>query len=140
MAKLILISSIGGLLFGYDTGVVSGAILYLKNDWPNITNQQQELIVSIALLGAFISSLVSGPLSDKYGRRIIIILSDAFFTIGAILMAVSASVEVLMVGRFIIGLGIGIASLIVPIYLSEICPKEVRGQVVAICTVFITVG
>jgi MFS family permease len=78
-------------------------------------------------LGAFIGALIAGPLSDKIGRKPTIIISDILFTFGAANMAFSWSILSLMVGRIIVGLGIGIASMVVPIYISEICPKELRG-------------
>ena len=80
-------ASIGGLLFGYDTGVVSGAILYLDNDFKSITAKQKENVVSIAMFGAFFASLVAGTFSDKFGRKKVIILSDILFTLGSLMMA-----------------------------------------------------
>lgn len=82
--------------------------------------------------------MIAGPISDKMGRKPIIIISDIFFTSGAAIMAFSWSIPSLMVGRVITGLGIGIASMIVPVYISEICPKELRGQVVTFNALMIT--
>ena len=81
----------------------------------------------MAQLGAFFGALIAGPLSDKIGRKPTIIISDVLFTFGALAMAFSVSISSLMIGRVIVGLGIGIASMVVPIYISEICPKELRG-------------
>ena len=140
LAKLVLMASIGGFLFGYDTGVVAGAMLYLKDDFPDITNVQKEFVVSLALAGSFIASLAAGPLQDKIGRKRTIIIADILFTAGAALMASAPSLVILMIGRFVVGLGIGTASLVVPVYLSEVSPTEMRGAVVAADVMMITIG
>ena len=80
-------------------------------------------MVSLAQLGAFFGSLVAGPLADRIGRKPVILLADVLFTVGAIVMAIAPEIYVLMIGRIIIGLGVGIASMIVPIYLAEVSPK-----------------
>ena len=135
-----MLASIGGFLFGYDTGVVAGAMLYLDNDFPDITNVQKEFVVSLALAGSFIASLAAGPLQDKIGRKRTIIIADILFTAGAALMAAAPSLVILMIGRFVVGLGIGTASLVVPVYLSEVSPTEMRGSVVAADVMMITIG
>jgi len=101
---------------------------------------QKELIVSLAQLGAFVGALVAGPLSDRIGRKPVVIIADILFTTGAAIMMTAWSIPVLMFGRVIVGLGVGIASLVVPVYISEISPNEVRGIVVAIDCLFITSG
>lgn len=140
MVKLVSISAIGGFLFGYDTGVISGAQLYFVNDWPNITDAQRSLVVSLALLGAAIGSLFSGAASDKYGRKKLIMLADVMFTLGSLVQAFAPVIPVLMVGRVFVGLGVGIAALLVPLYLSEVAPVEIRGKVIAINISLVTVG
>lgn len=140
MFKLVVIASIGGFLFGYDTGIVAGAQLYFRDTWPDISDEQIELVVSIAQIGSAIASLLSGPLQDKIGRKPTIILSDILFTLGALVMAVAPTIEVLMVGRLLVGFGVGIASLVVPVYLSEVSPQEMRGAVVAVDIMLITSG
>jgi len=140
MIHLVMLSSIGGFLFGYDTGIVAGAVLYLKKDFPAITTTQVEFVVSMAQFGAFIGSLCSSSLQDRYGRKPAIMLADVAFTAGAIFMAFARTVEFLIFGRFIVGLGVGIASLVVPVYLSEISPVKIRGTVVAVSIGFVTAG
>ena len=85
-------------------------------------------------------ALIAGPMSDRMGRKPVIIIADILFTIGALVMMISWSIPILMVGRIIVGLGVGIASLVVPVYLSEISPIEVRGTVVAFDVLLITSG
>jgi SP family myo-inositol transporter-like MFS transporter 13 len=92
------------------------------------------------LLGAFFGSLIAGPLADSLGRKPIIIISDLLFLIGAIVMCSAQTIIALMLGRIIVGFGVGIASMIVPVYLSEVSPICVRGRVVAWFVVVITAG
>ncbi len=112
----------------------------MKDTWPEITVIERSLVVSLALLGAFFGSLLAGPLSDGFGRKIIIIFSDLLFVAGSIIMAFSTTIIMLMVGRFVVGLGVGIASMIVPVYLSEVSPISTRGAVVACFIVAVTIG
>ena len=138
--QLVSIAAIGGFLFGYDTGVISGAQLFFVDTFPDIDDFQKEMIVSWALIGAAVGSLFSGSLSDKIGRKPVILLADLLFTIGAILMATAKTIGMLMFGRVIVGLGVGIAAQIVPLYLAEVAPLELRGKLVAFNTVLITAG
>ena len=140
MARLTLVGSIGGFLFGYVSGIIAGAQLYLKYDFPDIKTFELELVVSLALLGAFIGALIAGPTSDFIGRKPVIIFGDILFTIGALMMAFAVDLVRLMIGRFVVGLGIGIASMILPVYLSEVAPVSIRGMVVAWFVVAITLG
>ena len=93
-----------------------------------------------ALIGAAAGSLFSGTLSDKIGRKPVILLADLLFTIGALLMAFAPSINFLMFGRVVIGLGVGIAAQIVPLYLAEVAPTDIRGKLVAFNTAMITFG
>ena len=110
MTKLVSVSAIGGFLFGYDTGVISGAQLYFVLDFPTITPAQRSLVVSIALAGAAVGSLFSGTASDKVGRKKLIMFADLLFTLGAFTMAFAPSIAVLMIGRVLVGLGVGVAA------------------------------
>ena len=125
-----MISCIGGFLFGYDTSVIAGAQLYFEDDLPGITDFTISLIVSVTLAGAAIGSLMGG-ISDRIGRKPTIIISDIIFIFGAIIMSLAPTVTILIVGRFIIGIGLGIAAIIIPVYLSEICPSSKRGMIVS---------
>ena len=94
----------------------------------------------MAQAGSFIASLMAGPMQDKLGRKPTIMLADILFTVGAVVMATAQTIPILMLGRFVVGLGVGIASLVVPVYLSEVSPQEVRGAVVATDIMVITMG
>ena len=98
------------------------------------------MVVSLSLLGAFFGALIAGPLADHYGRKPIVIFSSILYTIGVVVMAFANSLEMLMVGRLIVGIDIGIDSMIVPVYLSEIAPLEIRGSIVSISILAISFG
>lgn len=119
---------------------MAGAILYFKDTWPDIRPEQTEVIVSIAMLGAFFSCLVAGPLCDKFGRKPVILIADVLFTVGSIMMAFASSISVLVYGRFLVGVAIGMSSIVVPIYLSEISPIEKRGTIVGVNSTMCPIG
>lgn len=136
---LVFLACIGGFLFGYDTGIISGSIVLITDDFE-LSDFEQEMVVSATVLGALISSLVSGSLCDHYGRRPVVLGSGILFIVGAITMALSPSFFVLITGRFIIGLGVGSASMNMPLIISEIAEKSVRGMLVTCVNVAITFG
>ena len=127
-------------MFGYDTGIIGGAQLYFRDTWSDLSTVEREFIVSLALLGAFLGALIAGPLSDWLGRKPIIISSSFLFALGSLVMSWSPTRYALMAGRIIVGLAVGTASMIVPVYLSEVSPLQVRGSVVAVFVVAITFG
>jgi sugar porter (SP) family MFS transporter len=133
------IAALGGLLFGYDTGVISGAILFVKEQF-SLAATVEEMVVSAVLIGAIIGAAVSGQLSDTFGRRRIIIATAVVFIIGSLVSALAPDVAILVAGRIIIGLAIGIASFAVPLYISEISPAHARGALVSLNQLAITVG
>ncbi|HZY57334.1 MAG TPA: sugar porter family MFS transporter, partial [Rubrobacteraceae bacterium] len=120
--------SLGGLLFGYDTGVISGAILFI-NEELGLTPFLEGLVVASLLLGAAVGAASAGPLSDRLGRRNIIIIAGILFSIGAIGAALAPNVGVLVFFRVVLGLAVGAAALTVPLYLSEIAPTQIRGAI-----------
>jgi len=140
MLLMIMFAAIGGFLFGYDTSVIAGANLYIDNDFPGVTNFQKELIVSMTTLGAGFGSLSGGSIADRFGRKPTIIIADFLFTIGCVVMAFTPSIAILIIGRFIVGLGVGVAAMVVPVYLAEISPKKYRGVIVNSNVVFIALG
>ncbi|XP_043084046.1 solute carrier family 2 member 13b isoform X2 [Puntigrus tetrazona] len=122
---LAFFSALGGFLFGYDTGVVSGAMLLLKREM-NLSSLWQELLVSITVGAAAVSSLAGGYLNGLFGRRVCILLASFIFLVGGIILSVAPNKEVLLCGRLTIGLGIGIASMTVPVYIAEVSPSQLR--------------
>jgi sugar porter (SP) family MFS transporter len=131
--------ALGGLLFGYDTGVISGALLFIPNDFK-LTPFVKGAIVAGLLLGAMIGAAGAGRLSDRLGRKRLIIAAAVIFTGGALLAAFAPSVEVLIAARFILGLAVGSAALVVPLYLSEVAPTDVRGAIASLNQMMIVVG
>ena len=131
--------ALGGMLFGYDTGVISGAILFISDEL-GLTPSLEGLVVASLLLGAAIGAGSAGPLSDRLGRRNLIIIAAILFSIGAIGAALSPNVAMLVLFRVVLGLAVGAAALIVPLYLSEIAPTEIRGAISSLNQLMITVG
>jgi MFS transporter, SP family, sugar:H+ symporter len=131
--------ALGGMLFGYDTGVISGAILFITDELA-LTPFLEGLVVSSLLLGAAVGAATAGPLSDRLGRRNLIIMAAVTFAVGAIGAALAPSVGVLVLFRVILGLAVGAAAVIVPLYLSEIAPTEIRGAVSSLNQLMIVTG
>ena len=135
-----VIAATGGLLFGYDTGVISGALLFIREDFAPLSPFMEGIIVSTLLVGAVVGALSGGPLSDRIGRRPTALLAAVVFGGGALAVAFAPSVLFIVFGRFLLGLGVGLASMIVPLYIAEIAPKERRGQLVSLNQLMITIG
>jgi MFS transporter, SP family, galactose:H+ symporter len=133
------ISALGGLLFGYDTGVISGAILFIRKDF-SLTSIQVEVAVSCVLIGALVGAISGGVLADRFGRRRVIIATATLFIGGAIVTALSPTFTVLIAGRIIVGAAIGVASFTTPLYISEVSPVKIRGRLVSINQVALTSG
>ncbi|GAB4830754.1 Sugar (and other) transporter [Ancistrocladus abbreviatus] len=140
--RLALSAGIGGFLFGYDTGVISGALLYIKDDFEEVTKKTwlQETIVATAVAGAIIGAAVGGWLNDKLGRKTTILIADVLFFIGALVMAFAPSPAIIIVGRAFVGLGVGMASMTAPLYISETSPTRIRGALVSTNGLLITGG
>ena len=132
-------AALGGLLFGYDTGVISGAELFFRNEFT-LSTFALEVIVSGVLAGAAIGALIGGRLADLFGRRKLLIATAIIFAVGAILCAIAPSPLMLAVGRIIVGFGIGLSSSGVPVYISEVAPADARGWQVSLFQLAITVG
>ncbi|GAA0147534.1 transporter [Lithospermum erythrorhizon] len=139
---LTIIAGIGGLLFGYDTGVISGAVLYIRDEFEEVDQSSflQETIVSMALVGAMIGAAAGGWLNDIYGRKRATLSADVVFALGSIVMAAAPDPYVLIFGRLLVGLGVGVASVTAPVYISEASPSEIRGGLVSTNVLMITGG
>src|SRR5256714_8427426 len=132
-------AALGGLLFGYDTGVISGALIFIKREF-GLTTVAEEIVVSGVLLGATLGAIVGGKVADLFGRRRVLLVTAAIFGIGALASAMAPSPTVLIVSRVVLGLAIGLASTNVPVYLSEVAPPQARGWVVSLFQLAVTVG
>ncbi|XP_076953288.1 inositol transporter 4-like [Bidens hawaiensis] len=140
--RLAMSAGIGGLLFGYDTGVISGALLYIRDDFKQVQKHTwlQELIVSTAVAGAIFGAAIGGWMSDRFGRKKSIMSADVLFWIGAIIMAFAPTPWVIIIGRLFVGLGVGMASMTAPLYISEASPARIRGALVSTNGLLITGG
>jgi SP family galactose:H+ symporter-like MFS transporter len=134
-----LFAALGGLLFGYDTGVISGALIFIKREFALRTGAE-EIVVSGVLLGATIGAIFGGKAADLFGRRRVLLVTAAIFGIGALASALAPSPAVLILSRIVLGLAIGLASTNVPVYLSEVAPPHARGWVVSLFQLAVTVG
>src|SRR6266436_3702701 len=132
-------AALGGLLFGDDTGVISGALIFIKREF-GLTTAAEEIVVSGVLLGATIGAIVGGKAADLFGRRRVLLVTAAIFGIGALASAAAPSPPILIVCRVILGLAIGLASTNVPVYLSEVAPPHARGWIVSLFQLAVTVG
>ncbi len=133
------IVALGGLLSGFDTGVISGALLFIKDEW-HLSDYLQGILVSSTLVGATIGALLNGYLADLFGRKRILIYTAVFFFIGSIFCALSPDIYILILSRFIIGIAIGVVTFATPLYLSEISPEKIRGMLVSLFQLAITMG
>lgn len=136
---LVLVASLGGFLFGYDTAVISGTIGFVKAKF-GLDAVMEGWYVSSALVGCIAGVSVAGYLSDRFGRKRILLLAAALFTASAVGCALSGSHASLIGYRLVGGIGVGVASMLSPLYISEISPPRVRGRMVALYQLAITVG
>jgi SP family galactose:H+ symporter-like MFS transporter len=133
------IAGLGGLLFGYDTGVIAGALLFIKADF-GLSSFEQGLVVAAVPIGAVFGAAYAGPAADRYGRRVMILAAAGIFIVGALVSAASQGVELLVAARVVIGVAIGLASAAAPVYISEVAPPESRGRLVSFFQLAVTIG
>jgi sugar porter (SP) family MFS transporter len=134
------IAAIGGFLFGYDTGVIGGAMLFMQKDLGLKSHGQQELTVAILLLGAIAGALIAGWSADRISRRRTKIISGCVYVIGGIGCALAQSYWQILAARFWLGIAVGCASFVSPMYIAEIVPKRIRGGVVSFNQLMVTLG
>src|SRR6266487_3389729 len=130
-----LFAALGGLLFGYDTGVISGALIFIKREF-GLTTAAEEIVVSGVLLGATIGAIIGGKAADRFGRRRVLLVTAAIFGISAL----APSPAILIASRIVLGSAISLASTNVPVYLSEVAPPHARGWVVSLFQLAVTIG
>ncbi|WP_176721572.1 sugar porter family MFS transporter [Staphylococcus casei] len=138
--KLIFfLGALGGLLYGYDMGVISGALLFIKDDIP-LNSVTEGLVVASMLVGAIFGAGASGPLSDRLGRRRVVFIIAIIYIVGALILALAPSMPILVIGRLVIGVAVGGSTAIVPVYLSEMAPTAQRGSLSSLNQLMITIG
>jgi SP family arabinose:H+ symporter-like MFS transporter len=139
LLPIILVATLGGLLFGYDTGVISGAIEPLTSKF-SLSPSMKGWVSGCVLLGCALGVLLVGPLSDRYGRKKALVLAAVLFLLSAIGTAIPHTISMFVIFRFFGGLGIGIASMSTPMYIAEITPAHLRGRMVVINQIAIVSG
>ncbi|HIM26646.1 MAG TPA: MFS transporter, partial [Candidatus Marinimicrobia bacterium] len=133
------VAALGGLLFGFDTGVISGAIPFIKLEFY-LNSYQEGFAISNLMIACVIGALIAGPIADWTGRKKVLILCAVLFIVSAILSALPRSFTELVIARFIGGIGVGVASVVSPMYIAEISPAKIRGRLVALNQLAIVVG
>src|SRR5262245_8592597 len=136
---ITLIAALGGLLFGFDTGVISGALLFIIPEF-GLGPAAQGFVVGVVTLGALIGALLGGTAADAVGRRPTNIAGGAAFILGSIVSAIAPDVTTLIVGRLVIGIAIGLSSVAAPLYIAELAPARRRGTLVSLFQLAVTVG
>jgi sugar porter (SP) family MFS transporter len=139
LVGITMVVGLGGFLFGYDTGVISGALPFLTADF-RLSAGASGWVVSAILIGAMIGALGSGRVADRFGRRPAVIAAAGVFTLGAVLAAAAPTLTALIAARVVLGLAIGAASALVPVFIAEVAPPAQRGRLVAVNQLLITIG
>jgi len=136
---ITVIAALGGFLFGYDTGIISGALSFLQAEF-SMSTRMLELVVSSVVLGALFGALISGRTADYFGRRSMLLCAAIAFLVGTCVITFANHISTLIIGRFIVGIAIGLSSYITPLFISEISPSNKRGSLVLLNAITITGG
>jgi sugar porter (SP) family MFS transporter len=136
---IVSIVAFSGILFGFDTGIIAGVLSPIV-DYFHLTTVQTEIVVSAVLLGALLGACISGKVTDTYGRRTTLLIAAVCFIIGTLVSTLAVNILMLIAGRIIIGLAIGMTSFTAPLYISEVAPATHRGGLVILNTVMVTFG
>lgn len=139
---LTFFATIGGLLFGYDTGSISSVLVQVGNDLDNrpLGDSDKEFITSALVVGAIISALCAGVIADKIGRKWTLVICDIMFIAGAVVQAAAHARWTVIPGRFVMGLGVGAAAQIVPVFIQELSPSRSRGRLTCLNSIAVTGG
>ncbi|MCB0688020.1 MAG: sugar porter family MFS transporter, partial [Saprospiraceae bacterium] len=137
--RLSIVAAIGGLLFGYDTAVISGAIGNLQQKFQ-LSDEAMGGAASAAIWGCVVGVIFAGRISDRFGRKKVLISSAILFALSALGSAIPNNISQLVIARFIGGLGVGVASMLSPLYISEIAPAHNRGRLVTLYQLAIVIG
>lgn len=132
-------AALAGLLAGFDTGVISGALQYIAKSF-HLTTIGKETIVSMVLVGGVVGALLNGVLADRLGRKRMVVLAAMLYILGSIASAMSPNALILQISRFVLGLAIGGASASAPLYIAEVSPARIRGSLVTLFQLAITIG
>ena len=137
--RISTIAALGGVLYGYDMGIIAAAALFVKRTF-RLSTVMEEWVVSIVLIGAMIGAIVGGAVADRIGRRATLVWAAGIFILGSVLAPLSTDVAMLIVARAIIGIGIGFTSVTAPVYVSELAPPQSRGVLIGLYQFALTLG
>jgi sugar porter (SP) family MFS transporter len=137
--RISSIAALGGVLYGYDMGIIAAAAIFVKRSFA-LSTVVEELVVSVVLIGAMTGAIIGGAVADRIGRRRTLVWAAGIFIIGSLLAPLATNVTVLILARAIIGLGIGFTSVTAPVYVSELAPPQSRGMLIGLYQFALTVG
>jgi SP family galactose:H+ symporter-like MFS transporter len=137
--KVSFIAGLGGILYGYDIGIIAAALIFVRTTF-GLTTKMEEVVVSVVLVGAMLGAFIGGTIADRIGRRSTLIWGGIIFIAGSILAPLSPNVETLIVARVLLGLAIGFTSVTAPVYVSELAPPQSRGMLIGLYQFALTIG
>lgn len=137
--KVSFISGLGGILYGYDMGIIAAALIFVRDSF-RLSTRMEELVVSVVLIGAMLGALVGGSIADRIGRRATLVWGGGIFIVGSILAPLSPNVATLIVARALLGMAIGFTSVTAPVYVSELAPPQSRGTLIGLYQFALTTG
>lgn len=137
--RVSFIAGLGGILYGYDMGIIAAALIFVRQSFA-LSTQMQEMVVSIVLVGAMLGAVVGGSIADRIGRRSTLLWGGGLFTLGSILAPFSPNVFTLIAARGLLGLAIGFTSVTAPVFVSELAPPQSRGRLISLYQFALTLG
>ena len=137
--KVSFIAGLGGILYGYDMGIIAAALIFVRSSFI-LSIETEELVVSVVLIGAMLGAVLGGSVADKFGRRATLVSGGVLFTVGSLLAPLSPSVGWLIAARMLLGLAIGFTSVTAPVYVSELAPPRSRGMLIGLYQFALTLG
>jgi len=137
--KVSFIAGLGGILYGYDMGIIAAALIFVRTSFT-LSTRMEELVVSVVLVGAMAGAILGGSVADRYGRRVTLISGGIIFILGSLLAPLSPNVWSLILARMLLGLAIGFTSVTAPVYVSELAPPQSRGMLIGLYQFALTLG
>jgi sugar porter (SP) family MFS transporter len=137
--RVSFIAGLGGILYGYDMGIIAAALIYVRDSFA-LSTRMQEIVVSVVLIGAMLGAIVGGTIADRIGRKATLVWGAAIFIFGSILAPLSPNVITIVIARALLGLAIGFTSVTAPVYVSELSPPRSRGMLIGLYQFALTLG